>query len=387
MPPDNQVPEGDSPRIEPPAPAPIEASDAAPTLAAPETAVPAPAPLEAAPRHGPETGLLIWLGILVVCGIGGLLFGGQELAALVALAGMFIAAQAADLDPRWGVLYLSLAWVVPIGGGATFAATTVLIAQSDLAGPLRIGILALSVASGLVCLATLFRPISDPLTRLLMRTATPSHTLRLGARLVIAGILLAVPGWYAFRNIIQTLFQNSEQLMDQLPQVGGLVGYVLLALAAVGFLVRRDLRATLTRLGIARIGLRELAVIALGVGVLFVLDWGADSLQHHFFPALWKSDQQFNEALAGGLKPVQVVMLGLTAGIGEEITLRGALQPRLGIRLTSLLFAALHVQYSWYGMLVIFVLGMVLGTIRQRTNTSVAMTVHAIYDVIAVMTS
>jgi len=47
--------------------------------------------------------------------------------------------------------------------------------------------------------------------------------------------------------------------------------------------------------------------------------------------------------------PGLMLLLGLSAGIGEEITLRGALQPKLGLALTSLLFAALHVQYSWYG--------------------------------------
>jgi CAAX protease family protein len=67
--------------------------------------------------------------------------------------------------------------------------------------------------------------------------------------------------------------------------------------------------------------------------------------------------------------------------------MRGALQPRLGLVLTSLLFASLHVQYSWYGMVVIFLLGMVLGTIRRRTSTTAAMAVHVLYDIVAVLTT
>jgi membrane protease YdiL (CAAX protease family) len=78
-------------------------------------------------------------------------------------------------------------------------------------------------------------------------------------------------------------------------------------------------------------------------------------------------------------------VLGLSAGIGEELTMRGALQPRLGLAATALLFASLHVQYSWFGITVIFLLGLVLGLLRKHTNTSVAMAVHALYDMAAVL--
>ena len=84
--------------------------------------------------------------------------------------------------------------------------------------------------------------------------------------------------------------------------------------------------------------------------------------------------------------PGQTLLLGLSAGIGEEITLRGALQPKLGIALTSLLFASLHVQYSWFGMLALLFFGLLLGVIRRRTSTTVAIAVHALYDVLAVTT-
>jgi membrane protease YdiL (CAAX protease family) len=80
-----------------------------------------------------------------------------------------------------------------------------------------------------------------------------------------------------------------------------------------------------------------------------------------------------------------MLLLGLSAGIGEEITLRGALQPRLGLFWTSLLFAVLHVQYSWFGIAVIFAIGVILGVIRNRTNTTVAMAIHTLYDIIAVL--
>jgi membrane protease YdiL (CAAX protease family) len=51
--------------------------------------------------------------------------------------------------------------------------------------------------------------------------------------------------------------------------------------------------------------------------------------------------------------------------------------------MTSLLFAALHLQYSWFGIGVIFLLSLVLGIIRIRTNTTLAMAVHVGYDIVA----
>jgi membrane protease YdiL (CAAX protease family) len=52
--------------------------------------------------------------------------------------------------------------------------------------------------------------------------------------------------------------------------------------------------------------------------------------------------------------------------------------------LTSLLFAALHVQYSWYGMLSILAFGLLLGVIRHRSSTTAAILVHTLHNLLAV---
>jgi hypothetical protein len=303
---------------------------------------------------------------------------------MVAIAGLFVTAQAADLEPRWAGLYLAVSWVIPLASAVAFGAIAVLIYQGDLAvGPKSL-LLGFASASALACLATLLPPVADGLARMLLRAHSPSYSLRLSAGLVLAGLLLAIPGWFALRDV---LTEQSQGFAQQLSLGSELLGYVALALAAVGFLVRRDLRATLDRLGLKPLKLRDIATIVLGVVGLLLLNKGADWVQQHAFPALWKRDQDFNEALAGGLTGWQAVRLGMSAGVGEEITMRGALQPRLGLVLTSLLFASLHVQYSWYGMGVIFLLGIALGMIRRRTSTTAAMAVHVIYDVVAVLTT
>jgi len=265
-------------------------------------------------------------------------------------------------------------------------ALTVIIALRavEMPGMLRVILNGIAVGTGGASLMTMFRPFSNGLAAALFRTANTSHTLRLAARMVFLTILLALPGWFAIRSLLDQFFESSTPLLDRVSLEGDLIGYILLALAAVGFMVRRSLPETLERLGIRPFARAHIAVIAIGVLALYGLNAGADWIQHSYFNSLWESDHHVNEALATGLTAGRAIVLGLSAGIGEEITMRGALQPKLGLVLTSLLFAALHVQYSWFGMLVIFALGLILGTIRNRSSTSVAMAVHAIYDVLAV---
>jgi hypothetical protein len=60
---------------------------------------------------------------------------------------------------------------------------------------------------------------------------------------------------------------------------------------------------------------------------------------------------------------------------------RGALQPVFGILGTSIVFAVSHTQYGLTpATLTVFLLSLVLGVIRQRSNTTVAIFVHAGYN-------
>jgi len=326
----------------------------------------------------------VWLIALLIVGGVSVLLGLQEAAALTVLTGLFVAAQAADLDPRLRPLYLVVSWIVPVTGAATFAGLTWMLLHSDATGWLRVALAGVAILGALAALLSMLRPCSDALSLRLFRGDPPSHSSRLAARLVMLGLLLAFPAWYALSDVTADLLAGPDSPLRKELLGSSLVGYVLLALAAVGFLVRRDLRTTLDRLGLRPLSGTDLAVAALGVVGLAVVNGGLELAQKALFPELWQSDQRISQAIASQLGPAQILLLGLSAGIGEEITLRGALQPRLGIVVTSLLFAALHVQYSWFGMMVILVLGLILGIIRKRTSTTVAMVVHAVYDVLAV---
>jgi membrane protease YdiL (CAAX protease family) len=92
----------------------------------------------------------------------------------------------------------------------------------------------------------------------------------------------------------------------------------------------------------------------------------SESSQHLFSPF---------DSIPGAL------VLGLSAGIGEETLFRGALQPRLRVLLTALVFTLGHVQYTLSpALLEILVIGLVLGWLRERTNTTTCMVTHAGYN-------
>jgi membrane protease YdiL (CAAX protease family) len=224
------------------------------------------------------------------------------------------------------------------------------------------------------------------LARRLLREPEPtSRYARLVARLVLVSLVVGLCGIAAYPQLYELLIESTEPLFETRNALGDIVGYVLVAFAAVGFLLRRDLGATLERLGLLHTRPLHLLVVPLGVMALLALNSGAEAIETRFFPALAEADRRMTEVIAGELGLAGALVLGLTAGIGEEITLRGALQPRLGIVLTALVFALYHVQYTWFGILVVFALGLVFGLIRRRTTTTVAIAVHAAYDVVVAL--
>ncbi|MEX0662164.1 MAG: CPBP family intramembrane glutamic endopeptidase [Balneolaceae bacterium] len=82
------------------------------------------------------------------------------------------------------------------------------------------------------------------------------------------------------------------------------------------------------------------------------------------------------------------VQLSLFAGVGEEILFRGAMQPLIGIWLTSIIFVAIHGYFKFksaghilFGIL-LFGLSMMLGFLYEYAGLISAMIAHAIYDII-----
>ena len=331
----------------------------------------------------PPLDLHFWLLLVGIGGIGSVLLQQSELAALIALAGLFAASHAADLSPP-RLLYRSVAWVVPIAGAAAFVGLAV-FGKDDLTGTTRTLAWIFAGLGILGSLAIAFTPLAVRLARRIFAVAEPSATLRLAGRLALVAALLYPSATIAFPLILNQAEQTGG-LVAKGSLWSNLIGMTVLALGGVGYRIRRNLRQTLQRLGLLDVKSRDWIVIAVGVVAIVLLNAGAEWLQRTWVPDLWASDQRVNRMIAGGLSQWDTLLLGVSAGVGEELALRGALQPKLGVFLTSLLFALLHVQYSWFGVGIILLLGLVLGTIRNRTSTTVAILVHALYDMFAVFT-
>ena len=161
--------------------------------------------------------------------------------------------------------------------------------------------------------------------------------------------------------------------------------FALLALLGVGWLTRRSWLQSLERLAIVYPRPIEIG-IAIGVALVLVpIILALATFAAQYGMGIDEDVQRLSEALLGPLAGsiLGILTLGLAAGIGEETLFRGALQPRFGLLFTSVLFAVFHSQYGiTFSTLAVFVVGMILGLLRQRFNTTTCAIAHAAYNII-----
>ncbi len=159
--------------------------------------------------------------------------------------------------------------------------------------------------------------------------------------------------------------------------------FLVMGLIGVGWLARRGLKTALLRLGIVAPTARQV-LAGLGLGVLMVpLVLVAEIVAGKIGLGASADVERLTEQLVGPLtlSIPGILTLGLAAALGEETVFRGALQPRFGLVFTTLLFALLHSQYGFsFSTVAVFAVGLVLGLVRLRTNTTTAMIVHAVYN-------
>ena len=170
------------------------------------------------------------------------------------------------------------------------------------------------------------------------------------------------------------------------------VPFVVIALLGVGLGVRRNFRQTLARLGYGPLTLRQLGIVVLFVAGAFLLSLAADILFAALQPELYERVGEISDGLfdPGDLSTVSAILfalsVGIGAGLGEETLFRGAVQPALGITLSSFLFATMHIQYGPSLLLgYIFILSVGLGFLRGRINTTASFLAHAGYNSLGVL--
>jgi membrane protease YdiL (CAAX protease family) len=184
------------------------------------------------------------------------------------------------------------------------------------------------------------------------------------------------------------LLASSEDVLTIWDVILSGVPFVIFALAGVGLFIRRRGPGTWERLGLIRPTWKQLLAAIAIAGLLLGFDFLVSWVWQGIDPAGYDLLEKVNEHLFGGLATVGgAVVLGLSAGISEELLFRGAVQPRLGLLLTTLLFAIGHLQYGLTpATLEVFVIGLVLGLMRKRTGgVVVCMVSHAAYNMVGTL--
>ena len=192
---------------------------------------------------------------------------------------------------------------------------------------------------------------------------------------------------YLSPQFIELLTGSGDFFADMIQvNVYGLFWILVASLLIAGACVRRTLAGALKRLGLTMPTGREVvlavaAALAL-VALFYFIDPVLVALVSYLGLPVTDTDL-VNLLFAGTLTPLGIVATSVAAGFGEEVSIRGLLQPRFGILLPALLFASLHAfQYSWDGLISVFLAGIIFAYIRKRINTTASAITHTVYDLV-----
>jgi len=170
--------------------------------------------------------------------------------------------------------------------------------------------------------------------------------------------------------------------------VGDLVAqelpFLIIALTGIGLWTRRSTIQAAERLGVVKPAWWHVTLALAAAGVFFAFAQGVVSLSQTLTPQVAHNIDVTTQHLFGGLNnPVGIASIALLPAICEEVLFRGALQPRLGLVVTALLFTSIHTQYSIsFDTLAVFLLALGLGLIRKYTNTTASSVCHATYNLL-----
>lgn len=211
---------------------------------------------------------------------------------------------------------------------------------------------------------------------------SPTDMTGLSVLLAILGLLIVTTTMAPAPTSLETLAPGVFDLVLQA------VVFVLIAYITVGWRIVRTFGQATARLGITR-PTRATIGAAVGFTILsFLTAFAVNILALFVQPELAETMSGLTDDLTVNFQnPVGALILGISAGAGEEALFRGALQPRYGIVLTSIVFALLHgPQYGLnLAVLGLFGVSVLLGLARKYYGTTAAMIAHAAYNAIQVL--
>ena len=260
-----------------------------------------------------------------------------------------------------------------LAGAPWLPASTILAVATILAG------LSMSPASRKIVARVL--PINP--TSAMHATALVLTVLAIGLNLWQTAILTPL----LVDQVAQGQAMPQASYLDVL--VFPLLVFTLAALAGVGLYIRRNQSEALARLGLTLPTPLHLLIVIITTAALVALATGTEMLWQRWDPVGYQQIGSLSEAMLGDFKGLAgALAIGGSAAIGEEIFFRGAYQPRFGLFLSAFLFAIFHSQYGFSpATILVFVIGLVLGVLRQRTSLTVTVLVHFMYNATLVLMS
>jgi len=358
-------------------------------------------------RRAPELLIVIFGLIFLVAATG--IAGGEagsflvaalDVALFVVLAMLVYLAEDRHPAFRW----VAFLWLFLLVGGlaaatAGFGIIAILPADLDpetvdLALAAEVALLILGVlVAGLASFVGLSRRFRVWLARYL--PFDPDSLLHTAALVIILAMILIPPvpllvtggPPYLSPQFLDLLLESGDILantvtLDIYTLFWTLIGSFLIA----GAFVRRTPRETLERLGLVRPTGREVVLaVAAAFALVIAFHFLAQALAAlvGFLGLPVTNKEAVNLLFSGMLTLPGIVVASIAAGFGEEVSIRGLLQPRFGILLPALLFASLHAfQYSWDGLISVFLAGLVFAYIRRYSNTTTSAITHTVYDLV-----
>ena len=328
-------------------------------------------------------------------------------ASLEALPFLVLAALAQAGQRRAWARLLTYLWLVGLAMGFAFLCLTLAFAavvgtsptgiDSPAAGGILLRVVGAVFVAFLISLPALFRPVRVALSRLI--PISPDSLVHKVALFILVFITLAAFGQLAVLGGKPPLLgaiesvgapastrSSSGQILDLFY---GLAWILPTTLVAAGYPLKRSFADAIRRLGFTRPSRRQ-ALIGLGLAIALVgLFTGIDNGLAYVWRLMgWPTTDTaaFKQLVGAGYSPLGAVAIGITAGVGEEASTRGLLQPRLGKLLPNLAFVSLHAfQYGPDALISVFIMGLILAFVRSWSNTTVAALVHGTYDFVVIM--
>jgi membrane protease YdiL (CAAX protease family) len=201
------------------------------------------------------------------------------------------------------------------------------------------------------------------------------------------GLILALMSYFGWAITVDTGSDDVTPAITIASQVINVAFFILVAYVAVGTNIYRTPGEGTNRLGITMPTLPDIAVGVVAVLPAFALSMVGSLLTLYFQPDLFNDLGDTMQEMSSGTNLVLInVLLFASAGLGEEILFRGAIQPRFGIVLTAAFWALVHTQYQLsFVVLGLFMVGILFGLIRKHMSTTPAIIAHALYNAAVVL--